>query len=149
MVIMNNLALALACALALTIALYSNYESFIINKKKTISINIIKTAKTPEQHARGLMYVKEKLPENSGMLFIYPRKTNSSFWMKNTFIDLDIVFMDENKKVVGTIENMKAHDLTSRSIDKPYNYAIEMNAGSIKNLNIKVNDIVNINELLI
>jgi len=147
MVIMNNLALALA--LALTIALYSNYESFIINKKKTISINIIKTAKTPEQHARGLMYVKEKLPVNSGMLFIYPRKTNSSFWMKNTFIDLDIVFMDDNKKVVGTIENMKAHDLTSRSIDKPYNYAIEMNAGSIKNLNIKVNDIVNINELLI
>jgi uncharacterized membrane protein (UPF0127 family) len=137
------LALALACVLALTIALYSNYESFIINKKKTIHINIIKTAKTPKQHARGLMYVKEKLPVNSGMLFIYPRKTNSSFWMKNTFIDLDIVFMDENKKVVGTIENMKAHDLTSRSIDKPYTYAIEMNAGSIKNLNIKVNDIVN------
>jgi len=129
--------------------LYSNYESFIINKKKIIHINIIKTAKTPKQHARGLMYVKEKLPVNSGMLFIYPRKTNSSFWMKNTYIDLDIVFMDENKKVVGIIENMKAHDLTSRSIDKPYNYAIEMNAGSIKNLNIKVNDIVNINELLI
>ena len=147
MVIMNNLALALALAMALV--LYSNCESFIINKKKTIHINIIKTAKTPKQHARGLMYVKEKLPENSGMLFIYPRKTNSSFWMKNTFIDLDIVFMDDNKKVVGTIENMKAHDLTSRSIDKPYNYAIEMNAGSIKNLNIKVNDIVNINELLI
>ena len=147
MVIMNNLALALALAMALV--LYSNCESFIINKKKTIHINIIKTAKTPKQHARGLMYVKEKLPVNSGMLFIYPRKTNSSFWMKNTYIDLDIVFMDENKKVVGIIENMKAHDLTSRSIDKPYNYAIEMNAGSIKNLNIKVNDIVNINELLL
>jgi len=143
---MNNLAMALALALAmaLAMALYSNYESFIINKKKIIHINIIKTAKTPKQHARGLMYVKEKLPVNSGMLFIYSRKTNSSFWMKNTYIDLDIVFMDENKKVVGSIENMKAHDLTSRSINKPYNYAIEMNAGSIKNLNIKVNDIVNI-----
>ena len=149
MVIMNNLALALALALAMALVLYSNYESFIINKKKIIHINIIKTAKTPEQHARGLMYVKEKLPVTSGMLFIYPRKTNASFWMKNTYIDLDIVFMDENKKVVGTIENMKAHDLTSRSINKPYNYAIEMNAGSIKILNIKVNDIVNINELLI
>jgi len=146
MVRMNNLAMALALALAmaLAMALYSNYESFIINKKKIIHINIIKTAKTPKQHARGLMYVKEKLPVNSGMLFIYSRKTNSSFWMKNTYIDLDIVFMDENKKVVGSIENMKAHDLTSRSINKPYNYAIEMNAGSIKNLNIKVNDIVNI-----
>ena len=107
-------------------------------------LNTSKFTKTPKQHARGLMYVKEKLPVNSGMLFIYSRKTNSSFWMKNTYIDLDIVFMDENKKVVGSIENMKAHDLTSRSINKPYNYAIEMNAGSIKNLNIKVNDIVNI-----
>lgn len=116
----------------------------LTNKETFIDINVYKTAKTKEQHARGLMFVKEKLPLNSGMLFIYPRKTNASFWMKNTFIDLDIVFMDENKKIVGTIENMKAHDLTSRSIDKPYKYALEMNAGSIKNLNIKLGTKINL-----
>lgn len=116
----------------------------LTNKETFININVYKIAKTKEQQAKGLMFRKQKLPENSGMLFAYPQKTRSSFWMKNTFIDLDIVFMDENLNVVGTIENMKAHDLTSRSIDKPYKYALEMNANSIKKMNIKLGTKINL-----
>lgn len=117
---------------------------FLTNKETFIDIDVYKIAKTKEQQAKGLMFRKQKLPKNSGMLFVYPQKTRSSFWMKNTFIDLDIVFMDENLNVVGTIENMKAHDLTSRSIDIPYKYALEMNANSIKKMNIKLGTKINL-----
>ena len=114
----------------------------LVSNEKEIELKV-EIADEPHEHNEGLMG-REKLKEDHGMLFVFEKSQRVSFWMKNTYIDLDIVFMDENKKVVGSIENMKAHDLTSRSINKPYNYAIEMNAGSIKNLNIKVNDIVNI-----
>ena len=127
----------LVLVLILLILCYTTKETFV-------DIDVYKIAKTKEQQAKGLMYIKQKLPENSGMLFVYPQKTRASFWMKNTFIDLDVVFMDENFKVVGTIENMKAHDLTSRSIDIPYTYALEMNANSIKRLDIKPGTKINL-----
>jgi uncharacterized membrane protein (UPF0127 family) len=51
--------------------------------------------------------------------------------MRNTFIDLDIIFLDHNKTVVGILRNMKAHDETSKGISKKYYYAIECNAAQM------------------
>lgn len=56
-------------------------------------------ALTPEAQARGLMFRKE-LPEGSGMLFVFGAVEPRSFWMKNTFIDLDIIFLDGDLKVL-------------------------------------------------
>ena len=57
-------------------------------------------ADTPRKQERGLMFVKN-LPENQGMIFIFDQEQEQLFWMKNTLIDLDMVFMDSAKTVTG------------------------------------------------
>ena len=54
-------------------------------------------ALTPEEHGKGLMFVKD-LPQNAGMLFVFDDDGVKDFWMKNTFIDLDMVFLSREMK---------------------------------------------------
>lgn len=107
---------------------------------------IAKFAKTNSQIKKGLMFVKKPLPVNEGMLFFMKRKARHSFWMKNTFIPLDMIFLDEKYRVIGFLQNIKPHDLTLKSIKKPSNYVLEMNAGWVKKNNVKINDIINIKQ---
>ena len=88
---------------------------------------------------KGLMYVKKPLYSRYGMLFDMGLKINS-MWMKNTFISLDIIFLDENMNIVGYKENNKPHSLKSISINKPSRYVLEMNAGSVRKFNLKRSD---------
>jgi len=55
-------------------------------------------AVTQAQHARGLMY-RDSLDQNKGMLFVFETEQPLVFWMKNTFIDLDMIFMGADKKI--------------------------------------------------
>ena len=113
------------------------------SKQTKKKIKLIGKANTNESRARGLMFREEPLPTKSGLLFDYNGKSvKEAFWMKNTYIPLDIIFLDENKRVVGLLENMKPFDLTIKKIENPYNYAIEMNAGEIKSMNIKIGNII-------
>ena len=64
-----------------------------------------KLAITPKEHERGLMFVTH-LPENEGMLFVFDQEQPQSFWMKNTLIDLDIVFIDAQKRVTSVADQM-------------------------------------------
>lgn len=59
-----------------------------------------RVADTPRKQERGLMFVKN-LPENQGMIFIFDQEQEQLFWMKNTLIDLDMVFVDSAKTVTG------------------------------------------------
>jgi len=56
-------------------------------------------ALTPETQSKGLMF-RQELPPDRGMLFVFPRMEMKAFWMKNTFIDLDMVFLDSDLKVL-------------------------------------------------
>ena len=120
-------------------------------KKETFSSTknhqvIAKFAKTYSQIKKGLMFVKNPLPVNEGMLFIMESKVRHSFWMKNTFIPLDMIFLDENYRVLGFLQDRKPHDLKSKSIKKPSNFVLEMNGGWVKKNNVKINDIINIKQ---
>ena len=137
---LNNLLIIILFLIIFSLKRFIPIELFRNSKNHTIKI--IKIGKSHEEKRTGLMYVKNKLPENSGMLFVYKYPTKLSFWMKNTYIDLDILFLDKNYRVLGSLENMKKHSLESRSIDELSNYAIELNAGTIKTNNIKKNDFV-------
>ncbi len=62
-------------------------------------------ADTPEKQEKGLMFVKN-LPENEGMLFVFEQDEDQAFWMKNTLIDLDIIFIGSDKRVTAVAEQV-------------------------------------------
>jgi len=102
----------------------------------------VEIAKSPRQHARGLMFRKHMAPEG-GMLFVFDREEPRSFWMKNTFIDLDIGYFDKNKRLID-IKHMKAVkseleiNLPRYLSLKPAQYALEVNKGWFKKNNISL-----------
>ena len=77
---------------------------------------------------KGLMFQRKPMNNNYGMLFDMKYKVNS-MWMKNTFIPLDVIFLDKNMKIIGFKENNQPHSLKSIMINKPSKYVLEMNAG--------------------
>lgn len=87
--------------------------------------------KSPGRVQKGLMFRKH-LPADGGMLFVMPDEDDHHFWMHNTYIPLDILFITGDRKVAGILENMKPHDDTSRGVGKPSRYVLEVNAGWAK-----------------
>ena len=63
------------------------------------------------------------------MLFLFDRASVQSFWMKNTLISLDMIFIDENFRVVGVVENAEPLTLDPRTVGAPSRYVLEVNAG--------------------
>ena len=124
--------------------------TFGLIKSNTITSNYtnyhkitVENARKSSEIAKGLMYRKEKLSLNHGMLFHTGYKHNS-FWMKNTYIPLDVLFLDNDFKILGFVENTTPLSLDSISIDQNSYYVLEMNAGWIHNNNVKINDIIKI-----
>lgn len=84
-------------------------------------------ADTPALRERGLMG-RDSLPENHGMLFVYPDEQIRSFWMRNTPIALDIAFIDGNGSVIN-VATMQPNSDDSTLSGSPAMYALEMVAG--------------------
>lgn len=93
-----------------------------------------------EDQQKGLMD-RESLPENHGMLFVYPKPTRLSFWMKNTEIPLDIAFIDEVGEI-KEIHNLVPHDETHVLSNSPCKYALEVNRGWFRNNDYRKGDII-------
>jgi uncharacterized membrane protein (UPF0127 family) len=115
--------------------------------KITIQINSqklsVEYANTFEQRAKGLMF-RKSLCEDCGMLFNFKPAKQASIWMKNTFIPLDVAFID-SKGVITDIKPLQPHDLTSVSASKVVKYALEMNQGWFAAHDIHVGDELIIN----
>jgi len=88
----------------------------------------VEVARTGRQIQRGLMY-RRHLPPDAGMLFLFRTSKVQSFWMKNTLIPLDMIFVSSDMKVVGVVENAEPQTLTSRTVGKPSQYVVEVNGG--------------------
>jgi hypothetical protein len=104
-----------------------------------------KVGRTISEKKRGLMYRKHKLKYNEGMLFKYTYK-NNSMWMKNTYIPLDVIFLDSEMNIVGYVKDTVPLSLKSISIDKKSNNVLEMNSGSIDYFDMKIGDKINFTE---
>lgn len=88
----------------------------------------VELAETPAAIERGLMY-RQHLPPDRGMLFIFPDEALRTFWMKNTLIPLDMIFISSEREVVGVVENAEPQTATPRRVDAPSQYVVEVNAG--------------------
>jgi len=106
------------------------------NTKVKIDIEI---ADDDYQRQLGLMNRKE-MNENQGMLFIFPRQDFLSFWMRNTLISLDMIFVDENKRVVTIHKNTRILSDASYPSSKPAKYVVEVVAGFTDKYKIQVGD---------
>lgn len=89
---------------------------------------VVEVVRTPRERNRGLMY-RQHLPLDRGMLFVFDREEVQSFWMKNTLISLDLIFIRKDLTVAGIVENAEPKTLTSRKVDAPSTYVLEVNAG--------------------
>jgi len=84
-------------------------------------------AHTDPARAQGLMH-RRMLPENRGMLFVFPTAAQHAMWMMNTYIPLSVAFIDE-RGVIINIEDMMPHTQDAHPAAKPARYALEMNRG--------------------
>ena len=88
----------------------------------------VELALTASERRRGLMHRRE-MKDGWGMLFVYPDEKKRSFWMKNTLIALDMVFMDASGEVVNVVESAEPLTKTPRPSEKPARFVLELNAG--------------------
>jgi len=93
-------------------------------------IRLISVAETPEEHGKGLMFVRDMEPD-TGMLFKFKHPRVLSFWMKNTYVPLDIAFADSGGRIVKT-ETMIPMSLRSVSSGRPCVMALEVPAGTLR-----------------
>lgn len=84
-------------------------------------------ARTDAETSRGLMF-RTSMPDEQGMLFRLPRR-EQAFWMRNTCIPLDMLFIDEDGLIVGVLENVPTLNDMGRSVGCPSTHVLEMNAG--------------------
>ena len=99
----------------------------------------VELANDEYKRERGLMY-RYKLEANQGMLFIFDFTEIRSFWMKNTYISLDMIFIDESFCIVDIHQN--AFPLSEESIvsKEPAKYVFEIRGGTTKMMNINIGD---------
>jgi hypothetical protein len=105
----------------------------------------VELAQTIVQQAKGLMY-RESLAENAGMLFIFSGENPKTFWMKNTKIPLDLIFISADKKVAEIKENFepcREASCPAYQSQAAVKYVLEVNAGFVSKNNIQINDALN------
>lgn len=104
---------------------------------KTIDIE---TAISSYEQQTGLMYRKE-MKENQGMLFIYDNeRIRPNFYMKNTYIGLDLIYINADNKIVDFNENAKPLDESLLSSDQKSQYVLEVNTGMVSKWNLQKGD---------
>jgi uncharacterized membrane protein (UPF0127 family) len=102
----------------------------------------VELALTPEQQERGLMF-RPRLPQGRGMLFVMPKEDFWSFWMKNTTISLDIIWIDSNGVVVDIVKAAQPSKAALPPSFKPLfaaRYVLEANAGFADAHHVRIGD---------
>ena len=98
-------------------------------------------ADSEPRRARGLMFVRDVGPDY-GMLFIYPESQPISMWMKNTYIPLDMLFVDDKGRIVKVVENTKPESLDTIDSGGVVRGVIELNAGIASKLHLRPGSLV-------
>ena len=127
--------------LVVLLALLGGCEPKSVSGLATVPMEIgsktftLEVADRTESRTYGLMR-RDSMPADHGMIFVFDKDEQRGFWMKNTRIPLDIIFVDSAGKVVS-VKQMKPYDLSSTPSDGPAQYAIELNKGAAEAAGVK------------
>lgn len=102
----------------------------------SISVDI---ADTNESRAKGLMFV-QSLADDKGMLFDFKETREVSFWMRNTFIPLDMIFIAADGEILNIHANARPHDETGISSQFPVRFVLEIPGGRAAEMGLEVGD---------
>jgi len=122
---------------------FTNKEALVCFESNCFNVEVVST---DESRREGLMF-RDGLDSDSGMLFVFDDSGFYDFWMKNMSIALDIIWIDENGRVVYVSENAApclAEPCASISPDKEAKYVLEINGGLASELQIKEDDIADL-----
>ena len=114
-------------------------ETLEIASKTGVHAFAVELATNDEERSRGLMFRKE-LPEGKGMLFDFKTEQPVAFWMKNTYVSLDMIFIRADGRILSIAENTEP--LSERPVPSggPVRGVLEVVAGTAKKLGIKPGD---------
>ncbi len=111
--------------------------TFLKNQEKLT----IEIADNDAETTQGLMY-RRTMPDSCGMIFIFADSQIRNFWMKNTYLPLDILFLDESKKIVTIQANRTPFSEEQIPSFEEAKYVLEVNAGYCKRKDIEKGDLV-------
>lgn len=111
----------------------------IITAEKKRHDFTVEVALTPAQQQKGLMN-RTEMAKDAGMLFFFGEEAERSFWMKNTLIPLDMIFIKGDGTIVKVHDSAIPNDLTSVKSGAPASAVLELNGGVAKTLGIKAGD---------
>lgn len=101
----------------------------------------VEVADSDAEREQGLMY-RDTMSEQAGMLFLMGPEEIQSFWMKNTIISLDIIYINMDRRIVSIHKNTKPFSLEPIPSVKPASFVVEVNAGYTDAFGIKVGDLI-------
>ncbi|SFV34726.1 hypothetical protein SAMN05216456_1975 [Devosia crocina] len=141
-IMMRGFAAALAVlSVSMPLAACSDERQLTVHSDTGEHRFTVEIVDTPESRAKGLMYRQELAPD-AGMLFDFLAERDVSFWMRNTFIPLDMVFIRADGVIANVHVNARPHDVTSIPSDGPVQFVLEIPGGRSVELGIEAGDTV-------
>ena len=139
MSLLKALLAAFVLVLMLPLAACSDEGRLTIESRNGAHSFAVEIVDTPETRAQGLMY-REELAPDAGMLFDFKESRTVSFWMRNTLIPLDMIFITEAGVVANVHAQARPHDPTSIPSDGPVMFVLEIPGGRAAELGIAAGD---------
>lgn len=138
--VLSRAAMALAVtATALLLAACSDEGKLVLHTATGDYSFNVEVVDTPEARAKGLMFVQE-LADDAGMLFDFKEERQVSFWMRNTFIPLDMIFVGADGVVKTIHVNARPHDVTSIPSEVPVQFVLEIPGGRSVEIGLEPGD---------
>ncbi|MFH1473412.1 MAG: DUF192 domain-containing protein [Candidatus Aenigmatarchaeota archaeon] len=138
-VVLTGIIIIICLLLIFAYGISGNKQARVCFESNCFDVSL---ALTPEERSRGLMFV-EHLDDDRGMLFVFDRSGIYPFWMKNTLIPLDIIWLDSDSSVVFISRDTQpciSSTCDSTNPEKQASYVLEINAGISDRMNIDIGD---------
>ena len=132
-------AVAAIATVALPLAACSDEGRLVLHSSTGDHSFNVEVVDTPESRAKGLMFVQE-LADDAGMLFDFKEERPVSFWMRNTFIPLDMIFVGADGVVKNIHVNARPHDVTGIPSEGPVQFVLEIPGGRSVEIGLKPGD---------